>query len=172
MDEAAETGQQYLICSTLPGKGQTVSNYQRVAEVFNKSAGACKKANLLFGYHNHEYEFDKDNGQVLYDVLLDKTDPGLVHMELDLGWVIATGQDPLQYFNRYPNRFPLWHLKAMRKDKAVSTELGTGRVDVVQLLQNAKKSGMKYFFVEQEEYITTPLDCAKRNIDYLQKLSY
>jgi sugar phosphate isomerase/epimerase len=172
VDEAAESGQQYLICSSLPAEGQNIDNYQRVAEIFNKSAEACKKANLIFGYHNHEYEFEKDNGQILYDILLKETDPNLVKMELDLGWVIVTGNDPVDYFEKYPDRFPLWHLKDMKKDKAESTEFGKGRINIPQLFKNADKSGMKYFFVEQEEYAGKPFDSVKHNIDYLNKLDY
>jgi len=172
IDEAAEVGQQYLVCPSLPKQGQTVSNYERSADIFNKSAEACKKAGIQFAYHNHDSEFEKDNGKVLYDVLLEKTDPRLVAMEMDLGWVVAAGQDPLAYFRRYPNRFPLWHLKDMKKDKAQSTVLGTGRMDIAKMLQNSKQSGMKYFFVEQEEYDTTALDSMQRDIAYLKKLNY
>jgi len=172
VDEAAEAGQEYLICSSLPSTGQTISNYQRVAETFTKAAEACKQANLTFGYHNHEYEFAKDNGKVLYDVLLEETDPNLVKMELDLGWVIVTGFNPETYFTKYPNRFPLWHLKDMKKDKEESTEFGKGRIDIKRMFQNAEKSGMKYFFVEQEEYVGEPMASVKHNIDYLKKLSY
>lgn len=172
IDEAAEAGQQYLICSTMPSTGQTASNYERVADVFNKSAEACRKAGLLFGYHNHEYEFGQENGQTFYDILLTKTDPQLVHMELDLGWVVAAGQDPLRYFERYPGRFPLWHLKDMKRDQAVSTELGTGRVPLAQLLKNAPQAGLKHFFVEQEAYEKSALDSARRDIAYLRQLAY
>src|SRR4051812_42871086 len=113
IDEAAEAGQDYLIVSSMPSRGQTVSNYEKVAEAFNKAGEACKKSNLLFGYHNHDYEFEKDNGKILYEVLVEKTDAGLVHHEMDLGWVVVTGNDPLDFFARYPGRFPLWHLKDM-----------------------------------------------------------
>ena len=82
IDAAAEAGQDYLVCSSLPSKGQTVDNYKKVAETFTKAAEDCKKSNIIFGYHNHEYEFEKENGKVLYDVLLEDTDPKLVTMEL------------------------------------------------------------------------------------------
>ena len=170
VDAAAETGQDYLICSSMPSKGQTVSNYQQVADTFSKAAEDCKKVGITFGYHNHEYEFEKENGQVLYDVLLDRTDPELVKMELDLGWVIVTGNDPVQYFNKYPGRFPLWHLKDMDVVKKESTEFGKGGINIVQIMQNAKQSGMKYFFVEQEEYTSTPFESIKHNYNYLMKL--
>jgi len=172
VDEAAESGQQYLICSSMPTEGQTIDNYKKVADVFNQSAEACKKVNLTFGYHNHEYEFDKVDGQVLYEVLLKETDPKLVQMELDLGWVLATGNNPVTYFEKYPGRFPLWHLKDMKKGEPVSTEFGTGRIDIAQIFKNAGESGMKHFFVEQEEYAGEPMASVKHNIEYLKKLDY
>lgn len=172
VDEAAEAKQSYLVCSSLPSEGQTVANYQKVADTFNKAAEDCRKAGLVFGYHNHEYEFEKAGGKVLYDVLLERTDPKLVMMELDLGWVIVTGNDPVQYFNKYPGRFPLWHLKDMAKGEPRSTEFGKGQIDIKKMLQNAKKSGMKYFFVEQEEYANSALESIRYDYDYLMKLDY
>jgi sugar phosphate isomerase/epimerase len=126
--------------------------------------------NLKFGYHNHEYEFESENGEVLYDVLLKNTDPSLVHMELDLGWVIVTGKKPLDYFKNFSGRFPLWHLKDMNMTKKESTEFGKGGLDIVEILKHSKESGMKYFFVEQEEYASTPFESMKENMDYLKKL--
>jgi sugar phosphate isomerase/epimerase len=172
VDEAAAAGQSYLICSVLPSNGQTADNYKHSASIFQKAGEDCKKANLTFGYHNHSTEFDKDDGQTLYDVLLDNTDPELVIMEMDLGWVIASGADPQYYFNKYPGRFPLWHLKDMDKKAKRSVEFGKGDVNIGQLFKNAKKSGLKHFFVEQEEYISTALESAKYDFDYLKKIHY
>jgi sugar phosphate isomerase/epimerase len=172
MNEAAEAGQEYVICSTMPTNGQTADNYKKVAETFNKAGEDCKKLNLKFGYHNHEYEFESDKGEVLYDVLLKNTDPSLVHMELDLGWVIVAGKNPLDYFKNFNGRFPLWHLKDMDLAKKHSTEFGKGGLDIVQMLKHGKKSGMKYFFVEQEEYTVGPFESMKENMDYLAKLKF
>ncbi|MEO7044093.1 MAG: sugar phosphate isomerase/epimerase [Ferruginibacter sp.] len=172
VDNAAESGQEYLIVSVMPTRGQTVDNYKSVAEVFNKAADVAKKSNITFGYHNHDSEFDKDNGKVLYDVLLENTDPHLVKMEMDIGWVIVTGNDPISYFTKYPGRFPLWHLKDMDLKEKHSVEFGKGSLDVKKMFENKKKAGMKYFFVEQEEYTGTAFECLKANMDYLQKLKY
>ncbi len=169
MEEAAEAGQEYLICSSMPKSGQTIDNYKKTAEIFNKSGEECRKLGLKFGYHNHDYEFEKVGGQVLYDVLMDNTDPKLVHMELDLGWVVASGNDPLAYFKKYKGRFPLWHLKDMDLQKKHSTEFGKGGLDIVKVLQNQNESGLKYFFIEQEEYAKTPLESMKYNMDYLER---
>jgi sugar phosphate isomerase/epimerase len=170
LDEAAESGQEYLICSSMPNRGQTLDNYKRTAEIFNSNGEDCRKMNLKFGYHNHDYEFDTVDGQVLYDVLMDSTDPKLVNMELDLGWVVAVGRDPIDYFKKYKGRFPLWHLKDMNMQKKVSTEFGKGALDIGKILEHQSQSGVKYIFIEQEEYSTTPMESMKYNMDYLERL--
>lgn len=170
VDEAAEAGQTYLICSTMPSNGQTVSNYQHCADIFNKSAEVADKSNLVFGYHNHDSEFENDNGKVLYDILLTHTDPGKVKLELDLGWLIVAGADATTYFNKFPGRFPLWHLKDMDKTAKHSTEFGKGDIDLKALLAQSKKAGMKNYFVEQEEYSMAPLAAMQYDLEYLKKL--
>lgn len=170
MDEAAESGQEYLICSTMPSDGQTTDNYKKVAEVFNKAGEACKIMGIKFGYHNHEYEFESNNGQVLYDVLLDNTQADLVHMELDLGWVIVGGKDPLDYFSKYPGRFPLWHLKDMNLAQKHSVEFGKGQLDIMAMLKNRKQSGLNVMFIEQEEYASSPFESMQYNMEYLKKI--
>jgi sugar phosphate isomerase/epimerase len=172
LEEATETGQQYIISAVLPSKGQTIEHYQASADAFNKLGEQCSKANLFFGYHNHDSEFETVNGQVLYDILLEKTDPALVKMELDLGWVVAAGHDPFHYFSKYPGRFPLWHLKDMDTTRKQSTEFGKGQVDIKGLLKQAKQSGMKHFFMEQEEYTHTAFESIQIDYDYLSGLSY
>lgn len=169
MEDAAEAGQEYLICSSMPSSGQNIENYRRTADAFNRNGEECRKMGLKFGYHNHDYEFDKVDGQVLYDVLMDNTDPKLVHMELDLGWVIASGNDPFEYFKKYKGRFPLWHLKDMDLQKKQSTEFGKGGLDIPKILEHQNESGLKYFFIEQEEYAKTPLESMKYNMDYLER---
>ncbi|MEP7233508.1 MAG: sugar phosphate isomerase/epimerase [Ginsengibacter sp.] len=170
IDDAVEAGQEYVIVSSMPTRGQTVDNYKSVADAFNKAGEAAKKSNLSFGYHNHDFEFEKENGKILYDVLVENTDPQYVNLEMDLGWVIVTGNDPMAYFAKYPGRFPLWHLKDMDMQEKHSVEFGKGGLDIKKMLGAAKKSGMKYFFVEQEEYATTPFDALAYNYDYLKKM--
>jgi sugar phosphate isomerase/epimerase len=170
LEDAVTSGQEYIICSSMPSEGQTVDNYKKVAGQFNKAGEDSKKLNIKFGYHNHDYEFEKVNNKILYDVLLENTDPAVVCMELDLGWVAATGNNPLDYFAKYPGRFPLWHLKDMNIAKKESTEFGKGGLDIKKILENGALSGMKYFFIEQEEYASTPMESMQHNMSYLKKL--
>jgi sugar phosphate isomerase/epimerase len=168
IEEATETGQEYIISAVLPSQGQTIEHYRSSADEFNKLGEECKKANLSFGYHNHETEFDTVNGQTLYDILLDRCDPSLVKMEMDLGWVVASGHDPFEYFNKYPGRFPLWHLKDVDLALKKSVEFGKGKVDITGLLKQAKKAGMKYYFVEQEDYSVNAFESMEYDFNYLR----
>lgn len=170
ISDAVAAGQEYLICSSMPVTGQTIDNYKKTADAFNKAGQECKAAGLKFGYHNHDFEFETVGDKVLYDVLLENTDADMVHMELDLGWVVASGKDPLYYFKRFQNRFPLWHLKDMNVRKKKSVEFGKGALNIQQLMDNAKQSGMKYYFIEQEEYRFSPKQSVKDNMAYLRKL--
>ncbi len=170
MEDAVSSGQEYLICSSLPSNGQTVDNYKRVAEQFNKAGEACKKIGLKFGYHNHEYEFESENGEVLYDVLMDNTQDDLVHMELDLGWVVVAGMNPISYFKKYPGRFPLWHLKDMDMTKKESTEFGKGGLDIEKMLSNKELSGATHIYIEQEEYHSSPVESMQHNMNYLKSI--
>jgi len=172
VDEAAEAGQQYIIAAGLPGQGNTADRYKQAAEQFNQAGEISKKAGLTFGYHNGASDFTKVQGQTLYELLLTNTDPELVKMELDLGWLIVGGADPLYYFEKYPRRFPLWHIKDIKKEKAESTEFGKGRIDIAGLLKNKDKSEMQYLFVEQEEWEASPLLSMQYNYNYLAHLNY
>ena len=124
--KAAETGQQYLTCSWLDESlRKTPDDLKRTAELFNKTGESAKKAGLQFAYHNHDFEFKKVGDNMIYDYMLDNTDPQLVKWEMDMYWVVSGGQDPVAYFKKYPNRFPLGHAKDMDKqDRTKNTEVG------------------------------------------------
>src|SRR6476620_3125497 len=115
--------------------------WKRVAASFNKAGEACKKAGLQFAYHNHHFEFVPVNGVMPFDLLLNECDADLVKMELDLCWITVARQDPLVYFQRYPGRFPLVHVKGLKKvpegeppvpfDRAIPNITDVGTDDVV-----------------------------------------
>lgn len=175
ISEAAEIGMKYLIYPW-EGPAKTIDDYKKLAEGFNKKGEACKKAGLRFAFHNHDYTFRPINGQMAQDVLMQNTDPSLVDFQMDIFWVVAAGQDPEQWFKKYPNRFRLCHVKDRSKtpDKEEgknSVELGTGTINFSQILRTAKQNGMEYFIVEQEAYPNgTPLEAIKTDGAYMKKL--
>jgi sugar phosphate isomerase/epimerase len=122
------------------------------------------------GYHNHEFEFEKFDGQVAYDLMLKELDPKNVSMELDLYWVNYANQNALEYFAKYPGRFEQWHVKDMDKtDPKKQVDVGTGRIDFPALFAKAKQSGLKHFYVEQEAYPVSPMDSIEKSIANVKK---
>ncbi|KAB7730244.1 TIM barrel protein [Rudanella paleaurantiibacter] len=173
VDDAAELGQQYMICAFLfPDERKSLDDYKRYADLFNKAAETCKARGIQFGYHNHDFEFMNVEGQVPYDVLLKNTDPKLVKMELDLYWTVFAGKDPVELFKQNPGRFPLWHLKDMAKtEKREFAEVGTGSIDFARLLKAKKTAGLVHSFVEQDVCQRPPLEAIAISYQNVQKLN-
>jgi sugar phosphate isomerase/epimerase len=172
VDDAAELGQQYMICAYLfPDERKKLDDYKRYADLFNKSAEVCKTRGIQFGYHNHDFEFQAVDGQIPYDILLKNTDPNLVKMELDLYWTVFAGKDPVQLFKENPGRFPLWHLKDMAKtEKREFAEVGTGSIDFASILKAKKTAGLVHSFVEQDVCQRPPLEAIAISYGNVQKL--
>lgn len=166
-DAAAEGGIKYLVCSSIPVS--TLDEIKTAVEVFNKSGEACKKVGVQFAYHNHTSEFDEVEGHRPFDYILANTDKDMVKMELDLAWATKANQDPVALFNMHPGRFPLWHVKDLDKNTKNPAEVGTGIVDFKHIFDNAKASGMKYFFVEQDG-APQPLQNVTNSYNYLHKM--
>jgi sugar phosphate isomerase/epimerase len=148
IDEAAEGGITYLVCASTP-----IGNIEEVKQsidTLNKASEAAKKAGIILAYHNHDREFASLDGKVIYDRLLEETDPKLLKMELDLCWATKAGIDPVALFKKHPGRFPLWHVKDLDKEKKGPLPVGTGVVDFKRIFASAKVSGMKHFFVEHD----------------------
>ena len=171
VDDAATVGIKYMVCAWLsPDERGGIDHYKKLAAECNKAGERCKKAGIQFCYHNHDFEFEKENDSYKYDTLLNETDKDLVKMELDLYWVTKAGLDAVDLFNQHPGRYPLWHVKDMDKtpDKAF-TEVGNGVIDFKKIFKNADKAGLKYFFVEQDKCPASPFDSISQSINFIKK---
>jgi sugar phosphate isomerase/epimerase len=166
-DDAAEGGLSYLVCSSIPVS--TFDEIKTAVDVFSKSGEACKKNGVQFAYHNHTTEFDEVEGHRPFDYILDNTDKDLVKMELDLAWATKAKQDPVALFKLHPGRYPLWHVKDLDKNTMNPAEVGTGVVDFKRIFDNAKESGMQYFFVEQDG-APQPIQNVTNSFNYLNKM--
>jgi sugar phosphate isomerase/epimerase len=171
IDGAHTVGHTYIVCPWIDEKlRKSPDGWKRVVDLFNQAGATCKKAGIQFGYHNHTFEFEPDANlgrKLPYDFLLDNTDKELVKMEMDLCWISVTGQDPVAYFNRYPGRFPLVHVKDVKQmpkvapgktqefvettfEKTVMTEAGSGVIDWKRIFANSDEAGIKHYFVEHD----------------------
>lgn len=174
---AKALGLEYVICSApwaadpsrlekYPGgswqgilHAMTLDDWKWNADQFNQMGCRMQEAGLKFGYHNHTMEFSNQNGSSGYRVLLEDTDPRCVTLELDCGWAVAGGEDPAKLLRRYPGRFSMLHIKDLKPaaaggdpSKRVSTAMGTGVVDFRSIFNAARATGVKHYFVEQEDF--------------------
>jgi sugar phosphate isomerase/epimerase len=159
-----------------PKSGMSLDDAKRTAELANRIGEAAKRAGLQYAYHNHDAEFaDQGGGAIGYDLLLRETDPELVKFEIDCGWMIFGGRNPIDYFKKHPNRFPLIHVKDFlpSHDKGMlGAELGHGVVDYKPIFAAAGKAGLQHYFAEQEGPYSRmdPLQAARVDYDYLHSM--
>ncbi|HWA35948.1 MAG TPA: hypothetical protein VG737_17515, partial [Cyclobacteriaceae bacterium] len=122
-------------------------------------------------YHNHDFELEKIDGQIPYDLMLAQLDSKLISMELDLFWMIYAGYQPLDYFKKYPGRFEQWHVKDMDKtDRKKNANVGTGSIDFKPIFAQAKLAGMKHFYVEHDNFPNSSMESIKEGIVYAKTL--
>ena len=132
-------------------KWHGLDDVKRFADQLDQAAADARKAGLRFAYHNHDFEFAPIEGRLPYDVILERTDPSLVQMEMDLYWITKAGRDPLAYFAKYPGRFPMVHVKDAKGDAAhTMTEVGGGTIDWRTLLSHHAQAGIRHYFVEHD----------------------
>ncbi len=171
VEDASAVDIKYMVCAYLSAEERGgLDHYKKLAVEFNKAGELCKKAGIQFCYHNHDFEFDKQDGQYPYDILLNETDKSLVKMEMDIYWVSRAGMDPIALIDKHPGRFPLWHLKDMdNTPQRAFTEVGNGTINFKKILAQADKAGLKYFFVEQDICPGSPFDSITKSINYVKK---
>ena len=181
VEDAAVLGQKFVISPWLDATlRQNYDDMKRYMDVFNKSGELCKKSGMKFGYHNHDFEFSqKLNDVMVYDIILQNTDPSLVVQQLDIGNMYNAGAKALDVMNKYPGRFESMHVKDEIKasggnDKYESTILGKGIIPVKEVIDLGRKSGGTiHFIIEQESYQgKTPLECAKEDYAMMKKWGY
>ena len=197
-EDAHALGAAHAVSGSLPAPGvgsrpaassskrsMSLDEAKRTAEIANRIGEAAKRAGLQYAYHNHDFEFaDQGAGATGYDVLLRESDPELVKFEIDCGWMVFAGRNPIDYFKKYPKRFPMIHVKdflpapgksaaAGHAAEMLGAELGRGVVDYKPIFAAAKNAGLQHYFVEQEGPFTRmdQLQAARVDYDYLHSIN-
>ena len=189
LESAHTIGHTYLVNAWVdePIRNQPDA-WKRIAETYNQAGDASKRAGIQFAYHNHNFEFaprKDEGGKLPYDLLLESCDPALVKMELDLCWITAAGKDPVEYYRRSPGRFPLVHVKGLRKlpettgeavpiDRILPEITDVGHDDVIdwkRIFAQSPIGGVKHYFVEHD-VPKAPFDSLKASYGYLSRLVF
>jgi len=192
LEAANIVGHRYIICPWIDEKQRArPGGWKRAVDLFNKAGEASKKAGIQFGYHNHSFEFDPAlslDGKLPYDFFLAELNPEFVTMELDLCWISVAGKDPVAYFEKYPGRFPLVHVKDWIKDATTPSayqgamgqsvkfggrmaDVGQGSVDWKRIFAHSEQAGIKHYFVENDDPQSV-FDDIKISYDYLHSLQF
>ncbi len=147
---------------------------QELADILDTLGEKANAAGLKLLYHNHDFEFKKgDNDVVMIDYLLENCNPEFVNFQMDLYWVTKAGADPVAYFEKYPGRFKLWHVKDM-DDQGRFAPVGEGTIDFGRILAKKELSGMEYYMVEQDMTFDglKPLEAIKISHEGLKKFGF
>ena len=183
IERAKAQGARYMVDAFIDAPDRkSIEDYKKIAELFNKAGEQCQRAGIQFCYHNHNFEFIKFGGGIGYDVLLKETEPKLVKFELDCFWMTHAGHDPVEYMQKYPGRFPILHIKDLKKGIPSSTsfanpkgipftEVGKGVIDWKRIFVAAKEGGLERYFVEQDESDIPVFEAIKISYDYLHNLT-
>lgn len=180
LEQATAYSVSYTACSNV--ERIDADAWKRMADLFNECGRLSKPMGIQFTYHNHIREFERLGNTDGYEILLTRCDPELVKMEMDIFWITYSGRNPLPYFQRFPGRFPLLHIKDLKKGITVNpdefpgrspnpfTEVGQGRIDWPKIFAHVGQAGAKHIFVEQDECDVPPLEAIKISYRYLKNL--
>lgn len=163
IDNAKAFGAKYVVVFWIPHDDDdvfTIDHIKDAVSVFTNAGKRLAENGLMLCYHPHGYEFRPHNGGTLFDYLVTNTDPKYLNFEMDVFWVKHPGQDPVALLKKYPKRFLLMHLKDRahgtpgnqngRADVESNVVLGTGDVGIEAVMREAKKAGVKHYFIEDE----------------------
>jgi sugar phosphate isomerase/epimerase len=180
INEAKALGARYVVCFWIPHKEGvfTMTEVDNAAEVFNRAGKILKENGLQFCYHPHGYEFRPYQNETLFDQLAKKMDSRYANFEMDVYWIKHPGQDPVAFLKKYPGRFPLMHLKDRahgtvgnqdgRADVETNVVLGTGDVGIAAIMEEAARSGVKHYFIEDES--SRSMEQVPKSIAFLKSL--
>lgn len=180
VDMGHDFGLQYLVVGDNPVL--SADAWRRRADFFNQCGKLARDAGMQFCYHAHFHEFATVDGTDGYDIMLTRCDPRYLKMEMDIFWVTYAGKDPLTYWRRYPGRFPLLHIKDMKRGITIHHQespapgvnpfapVGTGRIDWPRIFAYVHEAGAKHIFVEQDQCDGSPLKAIAISYRYLRHL--
>lgn len=181
LTEAKKAGVEYFTIPYISPKDRAGMNmFIRLANQLNQAGELAAKQGIKVGYHNHAFEFTKYGKFTGFEILLENMDPDKAFIEFDIFWAKVAGNDPAALIRKYPRHIKLVHLKDMRantpemREENVAKEsfkaLGEGVIDLADVLEAAKRVGVAYCFVEQDQTPGDPLESLKASYDYLQKM--
>jgi sugar phosphate isomerase/epimerase len=165
-------GHEYLIVPSLTTDTQhSLDAWRAWADKFNVAGAAARRAGIWLAFHNEPDHMKPIDGIVPYDVFLERTDPSVVRLQLDIGNMAQGGGDPFRYLERHRDRYWSFHIKDVVADRSHDTELGKGALDIRRFLAAIPDIKRKPLYVEQEA-ASDQLASAGMDYRYLSALEF
>ena len=172
LDDARLIGHRFLIVPSLPNETKlSIDEWKAWADKFNTAGAAAKSAGVALGFHNEPDHMKAIGGVVPYDAFVERLDPSVVRLQLDVGNMLLGGGDPMRYLERYRDRYVSFHVKDVVADRSRDTELGTGSFDFKRFFAAVPQVDDKPCYVEQED-AADEMDSARKNIAFLRALTF
>ncbi len=170
---AKALGNKWLIVAWLEMKEYPkAADWKQLAARFTALGRRAHDVGLRFAYHNHDFGFELVDGIVPYDTLVTESDPQYVDFEMDLYWIIKAGGKPLDYFAKFPGRFPMVHVKdGIGAPTWKMADVGSGTIDWAKIFAKKKLAGIHHFFVEHDDP-TDPVASIRASYRYLSHLTF
>ena len=170
--DAKLIGHEYLIVPSLPEEtNHSLDKWREWADRFNTAGAAARRAGIWLAFHNEPDHMKAIDGTVPYDVFIQRTDPSVVRLQLDVGNMVMGGGDPMRYLKAHRDRYWSFHIKDIVADRSHDVELGKGTVNLSAFLASVPDLRRKPVYVEQEGP-ADPLASAARNFSYLSTLEF
>ncbi len=163
-----EIGCSLLIIPWLDPKLRSGDSFKQLARRFNELGQHAQARGVTLGYHNHDFEFQREGEHTLLENLLNETDPNLLKLELDTYWTSYAGVDPVAFIQKYASRIASLHLKDMTPERTF-TEVGDGTLDIAGFIEAARPGGTKYFIVENDQPTVPSLESARRSFENMHR---
>jgi sugar phosphate isomerase/epimerase len=177
---AKQRGFKYVVVPSLPTGQGGAEGLTQIIERLNRQGQQVKNAGMTLCYHNHAHDFAPVNGVPAIQTLLQQTDPKYVFLEMDIFWVVRAGHDPVQALNAHKGRVPLLHIKNQAPGTPVAfdekvprtafMDVGSGDINIPNVLKAADDAGVKYYFVEQDQTPGDPIISLKKSFEYLKPM--
>ncbi len=167
IDFNLEVGTRYIVCPQMPEdlKQKGLDGVKEFAEKMNRMGEQVKKSGLVFGYHNHAFEFEKIEGKYKYEHLFEAMEPDLVQAEIDVYWVTYGGEDPVAWLKKYGKRSPLVHLKDMAAGPERNfAPVGTGILNMPEIIKTAHQEDCDWLIVEQDNSAMPVLEAIRTSL--------
>jgi sugar phosphate isomerase/epimerase len=172
LEMAKLLGHQYLIVPSFTADTQrTLDDWRDWADRFNAAGVMARRAGIWLAFHNEPEHVKPIEGTVPYDVFIERLDPSVVRLQLDVGNMLMGGGDPMRYLEKYRDRYWSFHLKDVLPDRTSDVELGRGVFDFKRFLAAVPAINDKPCYVEQEG-ATDELAAARSNFQYLHQLDF